>query len=58
MRSNIFVTGTKIQLPGKSIGVAHVKGTKTGAKKKGKVQREEIPAEVALLQPISKLRIV
>jgi hypothetical protein len=57
MRSNIFVTGTKIQLPGKSIGVAHVKGTKTGAKKKGKVRREEIPAEVALLQPISKLRI-
>jgi hypothetical protein len=34
-----------------------VKGTKTGSKKKGKVQREKIPAEVALLQPISNLNI-
>ncbi|KAE9174554.1 hypothetical protein PF005_g25809 [Phytophthora fragariae] len=56
MRSNIFVKGTRVQTPAKSVGVAHVKGTTAGSKKMVKNQCQ-IPAEVALLQPISTPKI-
>ncbi|KAE9048352.1 hypothetical protein PR003_g7454 [Phytophthora rubi] len=49
--------GTRVQTQAKSVGVAHVKGATAGSKKKAKTQRQEIPAEVALLQPISKMKI-
>ncbi|KAE8991672.1 hypothetical protein PR003_g22305 [Phytophthora rubi] len=47
-----------VQIPAKSVGVAHVKGAKAGYKRNAKTQREEeIPAEVAMLLSISKLKI-
>ncbi|EEY53228.1 uncharacterized protein PITG_06865 [Phytophthora infestans T30-4] len=57
MRNSIFVKGKRVDVPSNSVGVAHVKGDKK-CKKKAKAKREEIPADVALLQPISKLKIV
>ncbi|KAF4138371.1 hypothetical protein GN958_ATG12437, partial [Phytophthora infestans] len=57
MRNSIFVKGKRVDVPSNSVGVAHVKGEKKG-KREAKAKREEIPADVALLQPISKLNIV
>ncbi|OWZ00295.1 hypothetical protein PHMEG_00028549 [Phytophthora megakarya] len=42
---------------GLSVGVSHVKGEKKGFKKKANPMREEIPAHVALMQPISKVEV-
>ncbi|KAF4148653.1 hypothetical protein GN958_ATG02133 [Phytophthora infestans] len=57
MRSSIFVKGKSVDAPSNSVGVAHVKEEKKG-KKKAKAKREQIPADVTLLQPISKPNIV
>ncbi|KAG4056165.1 hypothetical protein PC123_g8765 [Phytophthora cactorum] len=57
LRNSIFVKGKKVDGLSKPVGVAHVKGEKKGTRK-AKAKREEIPAEVSLLQPISKLNIV
>ncbi|KAF4128191.1 hypothetical protein GN958_ATG22616, partial [Phytophthora infestans] len=57
MRNSIFVKGKRVDVPSNSVGVAHVKGEKKG-KRKAKAKREEILADVALLQPISELNIV
>ncbi|KAG3154667.1 hypothetical protein PC128_g22272 [Phytophthora cactorum] len=56
--NSIFVKGKKVDGLAKSVsGVAHLKGEKK-AKKKAKAKREEIPADVALLSPISNFNIV
>ncbi|KAG3107332.1 hypothetical protein PI125_g12838 [Phytophthora idaei] len=52
-----YCVGKKVDGLSKPVGVAHAKGEKKG-KRKAKAEREEIPAEVSLLQPISKLNIV
>ncbi|OWY91250.1 hypothetical protein PHMEG_00040251, partial [Phytophthora megakarya] len=49
--------GKRVEVPPKSVGVSHVKGEKKGSKKKAKYMREEIPANVALMQPISKFEV-
>ncbi|OWZ22115.1 hypothetical protein PHMEG_0003232 [Phytophthora megakarya] len=57
VRTSIFVKGKGVKVPPKSVGVSHVKGEKKGSKKKDKPMREEIPADVALMQPISKVEV-
>uniref|UniRef100_H3H6F4 Uncharacterized protein n=1 Tax=Phytophthora ramorum TaxID=164328 RepID=H3H6F4_PHYRM len=54
MRANIYVKGTHVVVPSRTVGVAHARGTKKGAKTKARTVRAEIPVDVALLQPISK----
>uniref|UniRef100_H3GGA0 Uncharacterized protein n=1 Tax=Phytophthora ramorum TaxID=164328 RepID=H3GGA0_PHYRM len=54
MRSKIYVKGSRVAVPPRTVGVAHARGTKKGAKKKARTVRAGIPVDVALLQPISK----
>ncbi|OWZ14772.1 hypothetical protein PHMEG_00011701 [Phytophthora megakarya] len=57
VRTSIFVKGKRVEVPPKSVGGSHVQREKKGSKKKAKSMREEIPAAVVLMQPISKVEV-
>ncbi|OWZ16176.1 hypothetical protein PHMEG_00010065 [Phytophthora megakarya] len=57
MQARIVPANYKGQLPEDEKGPQHRVGGKKGPKKKAKPMREEIPAAVSLMQPISKVEV-